>query len=214
MTVAEKTNATVRQHRNMTEMPRPVPEIVPPALAARPQHPRRDVPIPVFADRAFANPPGEGYDLNRSDRELYERFATQRRCPICGDMVPESEEMWFMLDEVAYTEQRYSEGFGHEACLLASLRLCPWISNQEYARATETKLGHARFGLEDDRKPVVWVLCSSRYYKIERRPAMQLRPKALRNPRYFGYVNGVLSEVTLDQANELLAAQGLGPIVE
>lgn len=198
----------------MLQFPSPVPEVVPPALATRPRHPRRDLPIPVFADRAFAAPPGEGYDLNRSDRELYERFADQRRCPVCGEMVPASEDMWFMLDEVAFSERRYSEGFGHEDCLLAALRLCPWISAAAYARASETRLGHARVGLENELKPVVWVLCSSRYYRVERRPIMQLRPRAPRNPRYFGYVNGDLHEVSLDQANELLIAAGLNPIPE
>lgn len=196
----------------MTEMPRAVPNVTPAALNDRPRHPRRDLPVPVFADRSFARPPGDGYDLNRSDRELYERFATQRRCPICGEMVQDSEDMWFMLDEVAYAEQRYSEGFGHENCLLASLRLCPWISSETYSRASEEKLGHARVGLEDDAKPVVWVLCSSRYYKLDRHPVGQLRPKAPRNPRYFGYVSGVLVEVSLSQANALLVAAGLDPI--
>lgn len=127
-------------------------------------------------------------------------------------MVSNSEDMWFMLDEVAYSERRYSEAFGHEDCLLAALRLCPWISTQVYARATEKRLGHARTGLENELKPVVWVLCSSRYYKVERRPVMQLRPRAPRNPRYFGYVDGAVSEVSLEQANELLAAAGLDSI--
>lgn len=197
------------QNRLMSEWPKIVPDGVPPALDARPRHPRRDLPVPVFADRSFANPPGDGYDLNRSDRELYERFAKQRRCPICGEMVPESEDMWFMLDEVAYSERRYSEGFGHEGCLLAALRLCPWISSERYSRASETKLGHRRVGLEDDAKPVVWVLCSSRYYKVDRHPVMQLRPRDPRNPRYFGYVDGVIVEVSLQQANEMLAAANL-----
>lgn len=198
----------------MAPFPRPVPDVLPPQLAARPRHPRRDLPIPVFADRSFANPPGEGYDLNRSDVELYERFANQRRCPVCGEMIPPSEDMWFMLDEVAFLERRYSESFGHEDCLLAALRLCPWISTAAYARASETRLGHARLGLENEKKPVVWVLCSSRYYKVERRPMMQLRPRAPHNPRYFRYVGGVIHEVSLDQANEALTAAGLDSIRE
>ena len=202
------------QNRGMSEFPRPVPEVMPPALAARPRHPRRDLPIPVFADRSFANPPEKGFDLNQSDRELYERFANQRRCPVCGEMIANSEDMWFMLDEVAFGERRYSEGFGHEDCLLAALRLCPWISSPAYARASEARLGHARVGLENEMKPAVWVLCSSRYYNVESRPIMQLRPRAPRNPRYFGYVDGVLREVSLDQANEILTAAGLDSIRE
>lgn len=169
--------------------------------------PRRGLPIPWFADpRALG---GDAVHFNLVERETVLTLAERRWCYVCGDPIPLTEDAWFLGDEQSYLQRYYPETIGHRECLAASLVLCPYIRTKMYSRATERRIGQPRL-LEDDQKPVVWVLAGSRYYKVVRSGRKGFYPKALRGARYFGYDDsGDLEEVNLDQANRLLFEAGM-----
>lgn len=192
---------------------------LPPRLQALPVHLRTGLPVPVFAQQ---DRDGEAIvDFNKVDRRSVLELAERRWCYLCGQPIAQDEDAWFLGDERSYALGYYPETVGHESCLAASLSLCPYIRAQHHQRATERRLGQPR-GLEDDRKPVVWVLASSRYFRVVQKNRRDrtgrveehgLYPRRLRNARYFGYdADGALVEVTREHANVLLTAAGLDPI--
>jgi hypothetical protein len=200
------------------DLPRPVELVMPDTLAARPRDSRRGVPIPAFADRSIIGVRDDQPDFNKVDHRVVKKLASRRWCYVCGEPIPQTEDVFLLGDESSYEQAYYPESFGHEACMLAALTLCPWIASASHKRATERALGQPR-NLEDDQKPVVWVLASSRYMKYaDGKRAGQRRglyPKSLRNPRFFGYdENDAIVEIDIEQANRVLLDNGLALITD
>lgn len=191
-------------------LPRRVQPVVSPRLATRPLDEKRGLPVPAFAEKPTAG--GSRYDFQTVDPRFVELCAEQRWCYVCREPIALTEDAYFLGDEQSYIQGYYPETLGHADCLVSALALCPWITNASHKRATERRLGQPR-GLDDDRKPLVWVLASSRYYTFDTGNARTckrrgLYPRRLRNARFFAYIDGALHEVTRAHADQVLCDAG------
>ena len=157
-------------------------------LAARPQDPRRRLPVPAM--NARPGPAGtETGDFLTVDPDRVMQLAMGRLCAVCGQ--PVRGEYAVLVGPASLASGASGNPSSHEGCLLASLRLCPWISIGRARRAA----GRRAAGLDavdphlDLAKPQVWVLGVAADYTVETHGDRRvvLRPGPYLRQRRFRY---------------------------
>ena len=171
----------------------PVEPLTAGRLRRRPTGPM-GLPIPAMNGRP--GPLGiDTTDFLSVDTARVLDLARKALCGICAE--PVRDGYAFLSGPAAHQARRTTNPPAHEACLLASMGLCPYINRPGKQRATGKRVAH--FSSRDMvlAKPDVWVLGVTDRFHIEvfeDTGAVHVVPAAWTRARTFRYVDGCLQE--------------------
>src|SRR5579862_398314 len=159
---------------------------VPDTLAARPWDARRGVPIPPVSvherdGRAVV-------DFVTVNGPIALALARARDCSLCGQRMG----YWvaFLGGPASHAQRRYLDPPAHPECMLAAVRLCPFIALRHHRRAPEHRVGPDTAsppGYEHG-QPDRWLLGITRRYRVEIQDDIAVYlPAAFKRTRTFDY---------------------------
>ena len=162
---------------------------LPSTLASRPRT-SIGLPIPYVA----ALRPDGTADFTVIDAERALGAARSRRCALCGAGL--GYWLAFLGGPQSARTRTFVDGPAHEDCLLAAVRLCPYLARHASRRTRRVPEGSLTPAGFDERKPTEFVVGITRSYRtfVDERGAILHKAAPFVRERKFRYVDGVLVE--------------------
>lgn len=162
---------------------------LPPTLASRPRT-SSGLPIPYVAGR---HADGTA-DFTVIDAERSLEAARRRWCALCGSGL--GYWLAFLGGPQSALARTFVDGPAHEDCLLAAVRLCPYLARRASRRSSRQPDGTLTPQGFDERKPTQFAIGVTRSYRtfIDASGAIVHKAAPFVRMRTFSYVDDVLVE--------------------